>query len=56
MKKVAFLLFSLVLLASCGNEATPAVEPSSVDTTEVVVDSTVVDSTVTPEVEVTPAK
>ncbi len=56
MKKVVFLLFSLVLLASCGNETAPAVEETAVDTTVVVADSVAVDSTVTPEVEVEPAK
>jgi len=52
MKKVAFLLFSLVLLASCGNETAQAVEETSVDTTVCTTDSTACcDSTVAPEVE-----
>jgi len=57
MKKVAFLLFSLVLLASCGNETAQAVEETSVDTTVCTTDSTACcDSTVAPEVEESPVK
>lgn len=57
MKKVAFLLFSVVLLASCGNETAQAVEETSVDTTVTAVDSTTCcDSTVAPKVEEAPVK
>ena len=42
MKKVVFLLFSVVLFASCVNETAAPVE-KAVDTTAVVVDSTVVE-------------
>jgi len=42
MKKVVFLLFSVVLFASCANETAAPVE-EVVDTTTVVVDSAVVE-------------
>lgn len=50
MKKVVFLLFSVILLASCGNETAPAVDASA-DTTTVVSDSACVDSTAMPVLE-----
>ena len=49
MKKVAFLLFSVILLASCGNETATAVEAA--DTTVVVSDSVCCDSTAAPVLE-----